>query len=319
MNLLFITSTRIGDAVLSTGLLDHLLRVHPGARVTVACGPHAAPLFAAVPNLERVLPMHKGRWARHWFALWRACAGTRWDMIVDLRRSAIGYFLRAGRRFVLQASQEPVHRVRQIADVLDLAEPPAPHVWTSDAHRADARRLIPDGPPVLGIGPTTNWRAKTWRADRFVALIDRLTAPRGLLPGARVAVFGGADERDQARPILDAIPAERRIDLVGSVDLLTAHACLERCRFYVGNDSALMHLAAAAGVPTLGLFGPTQEALYGPWSHDAAVVRTSIPFTDIFPVDFDHRASESLMDSLTVDMAFDAAARLWRDTRRDAA
>ena len=57
MKILFITSTRIGDAVLSTGLLDHLVRTYPDAKVTVACGPHASPLFAAAPNLERVLPM----------------------------------------------------------------------------------------------------------------------------------------------------------------------------------------------------------------------------------------------------------------------
>ncbi|MCZ6745098.1 MAG: glycosyltransferase family 9 protein, partial [Alphaproteobacteria bacterium] len=45
MNILFITSTRIGDAVLSTGILDHLICQFPDARITVACGPEAAPLF----------------------------------------------------------------------------------------------------------------------------------------------------------------------------------------------------------------------------------------------------------------------------------
>ena len=49
MNILFISATRVGDAVLSMGLLDHLIRDHPDARVTVACGPAAAPLFDAVP------------------------------------------------------------------------------------------------------------------------------------------------------------------------------------------------------------------------------------------------------------------------------
>ncbi len=55
MRLLFITATRIGDAVLSTGLLGHLWERHPGAHVTIAAGRAAAPLFAAVPGLERVL------------------------------------------------------------------------------------------------------------------------------------------------------------------------------------------------------------------------------------------------------------------------
>ncbi|HEX2151160.1 MAG TPA: glycosyltransferase family 9 protein, partial [Stellaceae bacterium] len=52
MNILFVTATRIGDAVLSTGLLSHLVERHPGARFTIAAGAPAAPLFATVPGLD---------------------------------------------------------------------------------------------------------------------------------------------------------------------------------------------------------------------------------------------------------------------------
>jgi len=52
MRLLFVTSTRIGDAILSTGVLARLLEEHPNARVTIACGPAAASLFEAVPALS---------------------------------------------------------------------------------------------------------------------------------------------------------------------------------------------------------------------------------------------------------------------------
>ncbi|MCG8512385.1 MAG: glycosyltransferase family 9 protein, partial [Rhodospirillales bacterium] len=54
MRILFITSNRIGDAVLSTGVLGHLLETYPKARITIACGPAPAPLFRAVPNLDRL-------------------------------------------------------------------------------------------------------------------------------------------------------------------------------------------------------------------------------------------------------------------------
>ena len=59
MRILFVSSTRVGDAVLSTGLLDHLIDTHPGARITVACGPAAADLFRAVPGLERIIALEK--------------------------------------------------------------------------------------------------------------------------------------------------------------------------------------------------------------------------------------------------------------------
>ena len=89
MRLLFITATRIGDAVLSTGILDQLVRAHPGIRVTVACGPAAAGLFLHVPGLEQVVAMKKRPLTLHWLELWRASVGRRWDIAVDLRGSAV--------------------------------------------------------------------------------------------------------------------------------------------------------------------------------------------------------------------------------------
>jgi ADP-heptose:LPS heptosyltransferase len=319
MKVLFITATRIGDAVLSTGLLDHLIHQHPEARFTVACGPDAAPLFAEMPQLERLIPMPKERWSMHWVRLWWACIGTHWDLVIDLRKSVVAYILSSTQRHTLSNSREPVHRVRQIADVLNLPETPMPHIWIKDERRAEAAGLLPSDHPILAVGPTTNWVAKTWRAENFVALIERLTGPGGILPGARVAVFGAPHERPQAQPVIDALPEGQVIDLVGKIDLLTVYACLERCAFYVGNDSALMHLAAASNIPTLGLFGPSSETFYAPWGWLASVARTRETFDTIFPKNFDHRSSGTLMDSLTVETAEKTARQLWGRTKATAA
>src|SRR3546814_13713048 len=81
----------------------------------------------------------------------------------------------------------------------------------------------------------------------------------------------------QARPVLQAA-GPRGVNLFERGDLLTAAACLERADFFVGNDSGLMHLAAAAGTPTLGLFGPSPEARYRPWGPTASFVRTPESF-----------------------------------------
>jgi ADP-heptose:LPS heptosyltransferase len=68
------------------------------------------------------------------------------------------------------------------------------------------------------------------------------------------------------------VPPERRIDLVGA-GIDEVGACFARVRLYIGNDSGLMHLAAAAGAPTIGLFGPTADAIYSPWGPKAVTVR----------------------------------------------
>ena len=65
MHILFVTATRIGDAVLSTGLLSHLIERHPQVRLTIAAGPLAAPLFEAVPGLEQIVVVEKRRWSLH--------------------------------------------------------------------------------------------------------------------------------------------------------------------------------------------------------------------------------------------------------------
>jgi ADP-heptose:LPS heptosyltransferase len=318
--ILFVTSTRIGDAVLSMGLLAHLIETDPDAIITVACGELPAPLFEAVPQVERVIPMRKQRGRLHWFGLWRACIARRWDLVVDLRSSGIAYLLAARQRRVLRSSRAPVHRVRSLADVIGLQEPPAPRIWTTESARARATELVPGAGPVLAVGPTANWPRKEWPAPYFAALIDRLTNPAGILPGARIALFGAPTERAAAAPVIDSVPAERRLDLIGKLDLVSVAACLQRCVLYIGNDSGLMHLAAAAGVPTLGLFGPSPAVHYAPWGPYTAVAQTDTPYEELVGgPDFDDSAGDSLMTSLSVESVEAAAAALWQRAQGRAA
>jgi lipopolysaccharide heptosyltransferase III len=211
------------------------------------------------------------------------------------------------------------HRVRQLARLFDLDPPPNPRLWTAPHHERAASALISPGPPVLAIGPAANWTAKQWRAERFAELAARLTAAGGPLPGSRVAVLAAPHERELAKPVLAAFPPARRIDLVGRVDLLTAAAVLRRCAMFIGNDTGLMHIAAASGTPTLGLFGPSPAAQYAPWGPLTAWVRSADPPEAMFGPNFDHRTTGTLMDGLSVDAAEAAACRLWRSVEGAAA
>ncbi|MBV9862880.1 MAG: glycosyltransferase family 9 protein [Alphaproteobacteria bacterium] len=312
MRILFLTATRIGDAVLSTGVLAHLLERYPQARLTIAAGPVAAPLFEAVPQLENLVAVRKRRGGLHWLALYRKVARQRWDIVVDLRGSALAWLLRAGERRVAAKGDPHEHRVRQLARLFALASPPSPRLWTGPHHERAAEALLGQtGGPVLAIGPAANWRGKQWRSERFAALAKRLTAPEGILPGARIAVMAASHERPQAAAVLAAVPPARCLDLVGRTDLLTAGAVLRRCALFVGNDTGLMHIAAAAGVPTLGLFGPSPVEKYAPWGRLTAVARTADPPETMFPDGFDHLTTDTLMDSLSVAMAECAARGLW--------
>jgi ADP-heptose:LPS heptosyltransferase len=308
---LFITSNRIGDAVLSSGVLAHLRDAYPTAPITVACGALPAPLFADLPGLERLLVMVRGGRGRHWLDLWRACRGRRWAAVADLRGSLIAWMLRAERRLVCRADKRHEHRVEELARQLALPAPPAPRLWVSQARSRLAAGRLGGGAPVLAVGPTANWGAKQWPPERFAQAVTRLTAAGGVLAGGRVAVFGAAAERPVAQPVLDAVAADRRLDFVGDPSLLDVYAVLTHCSFYLGNDSGLMHMAAAAGIPTLGLFGPSPEWRHRPWGPRTAVVRTPESYdTLINDASFDHRKQDTLMGNLTVDAVIAAAERL---------
>ncbi len=310
--MLFITSNRIGDAILSSGLLAWLVDNYREASFTVAAGSAAAPLFLDIPRLDRLIVLTKQSYAGHWRGLWRDCVATRWEMVVDLRGSAISWLLWTKKRAVYQPQFTQEHRVVQLARVLKLDAPAQPRIWCSGVRWDRADILVPSsGGPLLALGPSANWCGKQWPAARFAELAARLTAADGAFPGARIMLLGGPGEQEMAEPLLRAIPESRRIDLIGRVDLLTAYACLRKAALYIGNDSGLMHLAAAAGVPTLGLFGPSREVHYAPWGPHAMAVRGPQSFEDITGAPgYDHRSGQSYMTGLTVDRVRQAVTEL---------
>lgn len=296
-HILFITSNRLGDAVLSTGALDYVIAREPDARITVACGALPAPLFAAVPNLAGLLVMRKHATKTHWLRLWLQTATTRWHRVIDLRGSATAWFLLAGERIVDRGRKPGMHRVEEIAAVMGLAAPPRPRLWIAPGDVATARAHLPAGRPVVCLAPTANHDFKEWPHDRFAALARRLRARDGLLPGATLLLAGAPDELPRVRALIDCLPAEAVRNLYGQ-PLPAVAAAISQADLFVGNDSGLMHLAAAAGVATLGLFGPTSAQRYAPWGPLAAHVSGH-------PAD-----AEGDMDDLTLAAVLGAAEAL---------
>lgn len=316
MKILFITATNLGDAILTTGALDHLMRQYPQAEVTVACGPLVAGIFAAAPNVVNVISMKKERFAGHWRLLARATALQKWDIVVDMRNSPLSRVLHAKKRYIWSRQSKSLHKVEQVGNVIGVSPPPAPCFWFDEKSLQSAEKLIPDGAPVLAIGPAARWPGKTWPGENFAALAAQMTGPDGPLAGGRIAVFAAPGEEATAMPVLEALPPERRIDVIAKTTPLEAAAAIRRCAFYIGNDSGLTHAAAAAGTATLGLFGPGYPALYRPWGPRAAYVSTPETVEELTGFDgYDpKKIKSSLMTTLTVPMAYAAAVKLFGRT-----
>ena len=293
-------------------------RVYPDAKVTVACGWLPASLFEGFPNVRRVIPMRKEKRSGHWVKLWKDVVGTRWDMVVDLRNSAVSRLIFARKRFIFGPHvNRELHKVEQAASVMKLDEVPAPKLCFTDEQERFAADLVPKGATVIGVGPSANWIGKTWPAERFIEVVQWLRGSDGIFPNARVAVFAAPGEEEQARRVLDAFPVEAQIDGIAKGDPAQAAAAISKCDFYLGNDSGLMHCAAACRVPTVGVFGPSYPHLYGPWGEHTAYARTPETFDQLIDFEgYDPKTLDfTLMNSLETQTVIDIIKEFWSKWR----
>jgi ADP-heptose:LPS heptosyltransferase len=156
---------------------------------------------------------------------------------------------------------------------------------------------------------------KTWPAERFAVAAAELLGPKGPLSDGRLLILGSAEDRWSAEPLRRSVRRDRLIDGVGRLDLLAAYACLKRARLFVGNDSGVMHLAAAAGAPTLGLFGPSDDRLYAPWGERARALRGPRDFDTLKAADPELNQAICHMQDLPVDWVVSAAKKLYLETQ----
>lgn len=306
---LFVNSDRIGDCVMFSGMVREALRQVPGARITIACGPTAAPLFRTAPSLERVIALPKKKGGGHWLDLYRATAGRRWDLVADIRGSPIAWLLRAREKRVYSRRWETgLHKVEMASRLMRAPEISPPELFLDDRARAEAARVLEaaGGAPVLAFAPVSTDPLRSWPAERWGALIARLKA-ESRFDGWRFMAVGGPDDHAAAAPALAAAGA-RGMDAVGKGDILASAAMIDDSTLFVGNDSGLMHVAAAAGRPTLGLFGPSEwwhKAPYGPTGRIVASSPTRGAFRPI--------------ETLTVDRVLEAVIALHDEFGRAAA
>jgi ADP-heptose:LPS heptosyltransferase len=302
---LFVTSNRIGDCVISSGVIREIGRQIPGARITVACGRPPAPFFRAAPGVERIIILDKTKLAGHWFGLWRQVVGTRWDLVVDIRGSALAWLVSARRRVVYSRALEiGARKVEMVSRLMGSDTPLDPEIFLDARARSEAAAVIDpqlaagSGPgPILALAPIAHQPGKSWPADRWGRLVERLMAePR--FAGWRFMPVGGPGDRPPATPALETAGA-RGLDFVGKGDILASAAAIDRAALFVGNDSGLMHVAAALGRPTLGLFGPTEWWLYGPWGPRTRTVASN-----------ETRGQFAPIEDLTVDHVLEAVLAL---------
>jgi heptosyltransferase II len=129
--------------------------------------------------------------------------------------------------------------------------------------------LTVDG-PVVAFAPGAVGPSKRWPSAYYAAVASRLASD-----GISVWVLGGPNER----PLADEITANGMAQDLTSDDLRNAVLAFAAADVALSNDSGLLHVAAAVGTPSIGVFGPTSPWHWAPLNPLAAVIETGTPLS----------------------------------------
>lgn len=283
-NLLLVRFGSMGDVVLTFGAGEALKRTRPEARLTYLVKREYADLVRAQPWVDGVWELlpDEGRGPLAARALRDRIRSAGFDAAVDWQTSPRSRYLlrgtspvhawRAGRwarrrwvslRFTRPLPLRPAwlryaDALKPLGVSLGTARPP--RVAWSEAAETHAKRLFESWPgshatPLVALAPGAHWPTKRWPEERYEELARSLIAK-----GNAVLLAGDAADRAQLVKLDRLAREEKGVNwFEGPLDALAA--ALSRCRVCVANDTGLMHLAAAAGVPVVALFGSTHPAL----------------------------------------------------------
>jgi ADP-heptose:LPS heptosyltransferase len=312
---LFVAPESVSEAVLASGLLKKLHDEAPNPRFTIIANRQVAPLYADMPKVERIIVSERKASNRRWFGVMGPVRAQRWALVVDMPSGVITGRLRPKGKALRRGHDEPAHKLIEAAQLMRLEEdPPSPYLFISEATEAKAARLTAGDAPILAIAPTAEWVGKAWPIERFAEVTRRLLAPGGAFAGGRLMILGDTGDTHEVDPVKSTAPRDLVIDFVGKGELLTVYAALKRVRLFIGNDNGFSQLAAAAGAPTLALFGPSDDRIWRPWGETVRVVRGARTLEELRRVDSTLSAQVRHMIDLSADSVMSAAEALLEET-----
>ena len=262
---LFITLSNIGDALLTTPVLQFLHRFDETATIDIVGDERSSMLFLHCPYRGEIYHKQKQRFLRGAPALLLELRRKRYDLVVDLRTDILARLVRADKRLSKTTGNGQGHAVERhfaaISPLTEGEEIPSTTLWLGQEDRDYAEgvcRQLP-GNRWLCIGPGANWEKKIWPAEKFVLSATELSG------GLDALVLLGNDSDNRQAEYIAALVQLPCVNLCGRTTLLQAGAVMERMSLFLGNDSGLGHVAAAVGAPSFTLFGPGSPERYHPW------------------------------------------------------
>jgi len=270
----------LGDVVLSIPVADALRETYPGAHIAFLSRDPYGRILRSARSVDRVLLWSGGQ-------LPEEAVGEEWDLVVDLSATGRSRRLLRGvrRKRLLRARKETLRRFAfvhlralgggrvSISPAIDrmfsaLAplgierEGRVPRLAIGDAVR-DPKRIL--------VAPGGGRAAKRWPVERFRETVRILVEK-----GHSVLLLGSEEERELLQETAKGA-SPGRVEIAAGLDPALLPERVARCAAALTNDSGLLHVAEACGIPVVALFGPTHPRLgFAPLRPDSAAIHTGI-------------------------------------------
>ena len=288
--ILVIKLDHLGDVLLATPVFSNLRRAYPNAELHALTGAWSRVVLEKHPDVNHVIEYNSPAFCRtgqptslrETFKLYRELRCQKYDLMVELRSDWRTVWFAFGRltpkrlsRGALQVANKlglaqfsGTHETTRNLDVLRQVGIPTPVQTAIFAVTAEDKKWASDflatyqierQHPLVAIHPGSPIVLKRWLPERYAELADWLIAQKR----AHILFVGVEDEI----PIITEIQALMRgesINIAGKTTLTQLASILHTCNVFIGNDSGPMHLAAAVGTQTIGLYGPGDPTRFGP-------------------------------------------------------
>lgn len=308
---LIIRIDRMGDFVLTLPVIDNLRIHYPHAQISVLVRPYLAGLARRIKAIDEVI-VYDNLYAS-WLLLGRQHFDIAMDMLFDyrLKSALLCWFTAAPVRAGFPAGFRELlftHTVKREAiahkDIVQLHLELLRSLGIEPrvvAPRIELRLNKDTVPLTVGVHPGGYYASQRWGLEKFSALIKKIISCFEV----RVLVIASADEEGMARNIVKQAGVDKVTINLPQIDDLPS--VLSECCLLVCNNSGPLHLAAAMGVPTVSMTGPTDSLLFRPHGENNIVIGKDLPCS---PCGRAVCKKHDCLDAISVEEVFLAVSRL---------
>ncbi len=278
---LILRFSSLGDIIMTTAAVRALRKQFPQAEIDMIVREDFLDLVRFNPHLTKAIGFPRAGGVNGLRKLVSAIRAREYDVIYDAHRSLrtrlMMPFLNGKRCFYFQKhylkrawsltfKRPRLNENRFLERFVEPLEPlgvkydgggPEMNV-PSSAETSALRKVgaLPAGHPVVGLIPSAQWNGKRWPLENFRAVALQLLEETQ----SSLVVFGGKQDTF-CQELVGGLPASRVLNTQGKLSILESAALVGKCHYVIANDTGLMHVADALGVPSVLIFGPTSAGL----------------------------------------------------------